>query len=43
MSAELPCRIWSLSERVWNLKKVRLEWIALILASEQIRHLRLVN
>jgi hypothetical protein len=43
LSADASLQDWSLSERVWNLPKVRLEWIALILALEQIRQVRLVN
>jgi hypothetical protein len=41
--ADASLQVWSLFERVWRLPKVRLEWIVLILALEQIRHVRLVN
>jgi hypothetical protein len=43
LSADASLQDRSLSERVWNLPKLRLELIALILALEQIRHVRLVN
>ena len=43
LSADAPGRIGHSPERAWNLPRVRLELIALILALEQIRHVRPVN